>query len=179
MRAHAFAAAAVILVTAACGGGAGPQSLRAPETGPSPTVPPPGGVEALTDLGPLPAPATVADLQRRTVAMPDTLLGAGRAQGPPEQVRYTGDAGDFGIEVSDAEDLYPDAGTTAEAFPRLREQLSSPESCGRPPSYCVRGSSEGQAAVIWGHDDSPLVFAALAPDEATMTELLAAWRAGS
>lgn len=179
MRAHAIAAAAVILVTAACGGDAGQQSLGASDPARSPTGPATSGVVAQTDLGALPAPATLADLQRRTVGMPDTVAGAGRAQGPPEQVRYTGDAGDFGIEVSDAEDLYPDAGTAAEAFPRLREQLSGAESCGRPPSYCVRGSSEGQAAVIWGHDDSPLVFAALAPDEATMTELLDAWRTGS
>jgi hypothetical protein len=178
VRAPALAAAAVVLVTAAaCGGQSAQQSLPppSPTTAPSPAA----TVVAQTDLGPLPAPGTLADLQRRTVGMPDTLAGAGRAQSPPEQVRYLGDDAEFGIEVSEAADLYPDLETTAEAMPRLREQLSSPQSCGQPPSHCLRGSSEGSPAVIWGHDDSPLLFVAIAPDEATLTELLDAWRAGS
>ena len=67
----------------------------------------------------------------------------------------------------------------ADVFPRVRAQLGSPQSCAEPASSCLRGTSDGKQSVVWGHDDSPLVFAALAPDEATLRELLEAWRAGS
>jgi hypothetical protein len=176
---HAVLAAAVILMTAACGDEGGQQSLGAADPASSPSGSAAVGVVAQTDLGPLPAPTTLADLQRRTVSMPDAVAGAGRTQGPPEQVRYAGETGEFGIEVSDVEDLYPDVETAADAFPRLREQLGAGQVCAQLPSYCLRGSSDGQVSVIWGHEDSALVFAALAPDEATLSELLDAWRAGS
>lgn len=179
----------IVLALTACGG-EDPQ-VRPPVTDPLPSMvsgtpnptpnPTPSAVQgevvARTDLGPLPAPRTLVELQRRVAGMPANLPGANRASTEPEQVRYEGSGGDFGIEASDAEDLYPGLQTTPEVFPRLRELLDTPRSCGEPPSYCLQGTSEGQVAVIWGHETSPLVFVARAPDEETLTALLAAWRA--
>ncbi len=130
---------------------------------------------AVTELGDLPVPTTVVALHRRAAALPDTLDGAGRAAGPPEQIRYVGNAGEFGIEASDAVDIAPGVTTTAQAFDRLRALLRAPEACAQPPSWCLRGVSEGDTTVIWGHDESPLLFAPTAADAARLRVLLQAW----
>jgi hypothetical protein len=55
--------------------------------------------------------------------MPDVVAGANRAQSAPEQVRYEGRAGQFGIEVSEVADLYPGVTANAQAFPKLAQLL--------------------------------------------------------
>ena len=174
--------ACVILALAAAltGCGEGATSARSSGTASNAAPEASGGgggkdIVAVTELGDLPVPVTVVALQRRADALPDTLDGAGRDAGPPEQIRYVDNAGEFGIDASDAVDIAPGVTTTAQAFDRLRALLRTPEACAQPPSWCLRGGSEGGTTVIWGHDDSPLLFAATAADATRLRVLLQAW----
>lgn len=196
MRRSWFVAAAVLLAGSACGGEArlpsgadGPPGASGPGA-PSPSTSSPGasagrstptsaspdGPRAETDLGALPVPTDLASLQRRSVGLPDVIAGAGRASGEPEEIRYLRPDAEFGIDVSEVGDLGPGIATTAKAFDTLGAELDRPVSCSRPPSWCLRGSSDGALTVLWGHDRSPLVYAAVAPDEQTLQALLQSWR---
>ena len=169
---------ALVAVLTGCGEGSAPARSSDTASKPAPAVSGGGGgkdIVAVTELGDLPVPGTLEALQRRAAALPDTLDGAGRGAGPPEQIRYVDNSGEFGIDASDVVDIAPGVTTTAQAFDRLRALLRTPVSCAQPPSWCLRGVSEGGPAVIWGHDDSPLLFAATAADAARLRVLLQAW----
>lgn len=185
-----FVAAAVLLAASACGGEArlpsgadgppGPDAPPGPVASASrstlPSASSPDEPLAETDLGVLPVPADLALLQRRSMGLPDVLADAVRAPGEPEQIRYLRPGTEFGIDVSEIADLGQGIATTAQAFDALTAELEQPVTCARPPSWCLQGVSDGALTVLWGHDRSPLVYAAVAPDEGTLQALLQAWR---
>lgn len=84
----------------------------------------------------------------------------------------------FGIEASEVADALPGEASTERLFCRLRGQLTGDVSvCASPPARCLAGESDGQRVVLWGHDEGPIAYVALAPDERHLSALLEAWRA--
>lgn len=61
-----------------------------------------------------------------------------------------------------------------EAIALLFGDLEDPEDCSEAETWCLRGTSDGSATVVWGDRDSGLMFAAIAPDQEMLGELLAA-----
>ena len=95
-------------------------------------------------------------------------------------VFYEHPKGELGIEGSDLEDLFIEQDVTAEeAVERLASDLDpgSSHSCSRPRYHCVRGESQGQPAMLWGHDDSDALLVAVWPDDEAHRLLAAAWTA--
>lgn len=186
---YGIAAAVAAAVLAACGAGetGGPGTLPGPPaTGPSATgsatgsgTPSSRAARALTVRTPhgvLALPADPAELERRLKAMP-ARVGDGRKKPYREGVAfYAAGAAEFGIEAAEVEDVTRGgAGTTKDAFDLLRKQLTGETSCATPPARCLTGASEGQQALVWGHDDGAFLLVALAPDRATLAALLRAW----
>lgn len=171
------AAVAAAAVLAACGdGGAGPAG--SPATSSAASTTPPAALAVESPYGLLPLPADVASLDTRLQAMPGTLGTARKKPFESGYALYAGGGGELGIEAADVEDVTRGGGTTADAFERMTAEFTgTPRTCATPPARCLAGRSDGQYAVMWGHDEGPILLVALAPDRAALTALLKAWRA--
>jgi len=168
----ALAAVALALV-AGCADSGG----RAGDGSASPTPSPAGLSVAAAGYGSLPLPTEPDALRARLAAMPDRLGDATRKTPGADEVTYTVGAKEYGIQAAEVADIFSEPVTPAEAFDRmLKEQFDKgAKVCATPPARCISGVSEGSHTVVWGHDDSPLVLGALAPDGPRLTALLQAW----
>lgn len=83
----------------------------------------------------------------------------------------------LGIEASDLGDVFIDGLSAAEVVDLTAADFDegTTSSCSRPPSRCVVGEMGGQPAMVWGHDRSKVVLAALWADEASRDLLAQAW----
>lgn len=173
MRLGPALAAVALALAAGCADGGG----RAVD-GAAPPAPSPAWltVEA-AGLGPLPLPTDPDALRGRLTAMPERLGDAPRKTHSADEVTYAAGAREYGIQAAEVADLFSEPLLPAEAFERmLAEQFDKgAKVCATPPARCISGVSEGSHTVMWGHDDSPLVLGALAPDASRLTALLRAW----
>lgn len=175
MRSRPGLAALALALVAGCAGG----GVRAGSS-PSPTSPSPsrtGLAVTTTSHGTLPLPVEAGALSARLAAMPDRLGDARRQSPGTDHVRYKAGTAEFGIEAAEVDDLYRDDVTAAEAFEMMRSEQfeTGAKTCATPPAQCLSGVSDGRRTVVWGHDDSPLVLVAVAPDAERLTLLLRAW----
>jgi hypothetical protein len=92
-------------------------------------------------------------------------------------VLYAHPKGELGIEASDLGDVFTDELTAAEVIDLTAADFDegTTSSCSRPPYRCVVGEMRGQPAMVWGHDRSSVVLAALWADDASRDLLAQAW----
>lgn len=168
----ALAVAALALVA-----GCADSGDRAGDGAASPTSSPAALTVQATGYGALPLPTEPGALRARLAAMPDRLGDATRKTPGDDEVTYTVGAKEYGIQAAEVADLFREAVTPADAFDRMMtEQFDKgAKVCATPPARCISGVSDGSRTVVWGHDDSPLVLVALAPDASQLTALLQAW----
>ncbi len=54
--------------------------------------------------------------------------------------------------------------------------IDDAEDCGAAGIWCLRGEADGFSVVAWGRLDGNLMFGAVAPETATLSELFSAWQ---
>ena len=177
MRPGPALAAAALVFLAGCGDSEGRAGRGTATPSASPSAA--GLTITATGYGSLPLPTEPGALRARLAAMPERLGDATRTSAGADEVTYTAGVAEYGIQAAEVADLFREAVTPAQAFERIRtEQFDrGARVCATPPARCVTGVSDGKRTLVWGHDDSPLVMVALAPDPSRLTALLRAWAA--
>ena len=155
-----IAAVAALVLATSCA--AGP--ISATPAGSRSDLPPP--LPALADVD-----AVLAAIDR----MPDQVGGAARVAGSEGEARYKSGGEEFGVEVGEIEDAYGAGVTVDQAIGFVSNDLDDPVDCSEANTWCLSGTSDGSAVVAWGSRDGGLMFAAVAPDQELLGELLAAW----
>ncbi len=149
-----------------------PSSAQPPAQSPAPS-PSSGQPPASAWPIPLTARATIQALDR----MPERLGEWEQSEADRGVVLYAHPQAQLGIEASDLGDVFIDGLSAAEVVERLAADFDegTTSSCSRPPYRCVVGESGGQPAMVWGHDRSTVVLAALWADDTSRDLLAQAW----
>lgn len=135
------------------------------------------GLLATTSVAALPAPDAAQEARALFAAMPDQVGGATRT-GYGDEARYRQpDGTELGIEALDVDDVL--ALPSGEAVgTAIRDLVAQPRACPPPtPPACVRGGDgTGGKVMVWVSDETSLIYAAVAPSDDALDDLVEAWR---
>lgn len=123
------------------------------------------------------APETVESTLEALAAMPDEMAGAPRRDSGSGESRYVTEDGEFGIEATEVEDAFGSGTTLDEAISLVAADISNSEPCDSGNVWCLAGTTGASLVKVWGNRQSNIMLAAIAPDQVTLDELLAAWNA--
>lgn len=173
---------ALAMLLASCGA---PNVVSQPNpTGTPSTTTNAGSAPVTTDVEPIseplpptiPAPGDVDSVLAALERMPAEITGALKVKPAEGQVRYNSGGEDWGVEVIEIEDAYGSGTTVDEAIDLLAIDINDPFDCSNADTWCLLGDTDGFRVVAWGHREGSLMFGAVAPDNATLDELLNAWQ---
>lgn len=123
----------------------------------------------------LPAPDDTDAILAAFERMPPTLGRAARKGSDSSSVRYSGPAGEAGMEALEIRDIYGEDLTVEQAVRRTAADLSAAEGCGQA-QLCRRGETSDGVAMVWGAPAGSILIAAVAPDWRTLAAVIDAWR---